>query len=78
MPATMAFFIPSYIQKRLLHYALTRLELLDSDALNLENLDVALGKRSTIELRDIGLRLPVRSFGRADEAISLTNRIHRS
>ncbi|KAL9078261.1 MAG: hypothetical protein Q9157_002807 [Trypethelium eluteriae] len=54
----MAYFIPSYIQKRLLQYALTRLELLDSDALDLGNLDIALGKRSTVELRDIGLRLP--------------------
>ena len=60
----MAYFIPSYVQKRLLRYALARLELLDSDALDLENLDVALGKRSTIELRDVGLRLPVRfTFG---------------
>ncbi|KAL9094653.1 MAG: hypothetical protein Q9165_002922 [Trypethelium subeluteriae] len=54
----MAYFIPSYIQKRLLQYALARLELLDSDALDLDNLDIALGKRSTVELRDIGLRLP--------------------
>ncbi|KAI9689853.1 MAG: autophagy- protein 2 [Bathelium mastoideum] len=53
----MAYFIPSYIQKRLLQYALNRLELLDSDALNLENLDIVLGKRSTVELRDVGLRL---------------------
>ncbi|KAI9688319.1 MAG: autophagy- protein 2 [Bogoriella megaspora] len=54
----MASFIPSYIQKRLLRYALTRLDLLDHDALDLEKLDIALGKRSTVELRDIGLRLP--------------------
>jgi autophagy-related protein 2 len=55
----MAYFIPSYIQKRLLRYALARLELLDSEALDLDNLDIALGKRSTVELRDIGLRIPV-------------------
>ncbi|KAI9682864.1 MAG: autophagy- protein 2 [Trizodia sp. TS-e1964] len=54
----MAFFlIPSSFQKRLLRYALSRLELVDTDALDLEKLDIAWGKRSTVELRDVGLRL---------------------
>ncbi len=55
----MAYFLPSYFQKRLLRYALSRLELLDTDALDLEKLDIAWGKRSTVELRDVGLRLKV-------------------
>ena len=55
-----SFLLPS-IQKRLLRYALSRLELLDTDALDLENLDITWGKRSSIELRDVGLRLKVGS-----------------
>ena len=54
------FFLPSAFQKRLLRYALSRLEVLDTDALDLENLDIAWGKRSIIELREVGLRLKVR------------------
>lgn len=55
----MAYFLPSSIQKRLLRYALSRLELLDTDELDLENLDIAWGRRSTVELRDVGLRIQV-------------------
>ena len=51
----MAYFIPSFVQKRVLRYALSRLELLDTDALDLENLDITWGKRSTIELKDVGV-----------------------
>ena len=53
----MAYFIPSYFQKRILRYALSRLELLDTDALDIEKLDLVWGKKSTIELRDVGLHL---------------------
>lgn len=45
--------------KRLLQYALSRLEILDTDALNLENLDIAWGKNSTFEFRDVRLHLKV-------------------
>ena len=55
----MGYFLPSFFQKRILRYALSRLELLDTDALDLEKLDIAWGKRSTVELRDVGLRLTV-------------------
>ena len=51
----MSYFLPSSLQKRILRYALSRLGLLDVDALNLENLDIAWGKRSTFELRDVGI-----------------------
>ena len=53
----MSYFLSTYIQKRILRYALSRLELLDTDALDLENLDIVWGKKSTIELRDVGIHL---------------------
>ena len=55
----MAFFLPSFFQKRILRYALSRLGLLDTDALDLERLDIAWGKKSTIELRDVGVHTRV-------------------
>ena len=57
----MGYFLPSFVQKRILRYALSRLELLDTDALDLDKLDIVWGKRSTVELRDVGLRLKVRT-----------------
>jgi hypothetical protein len=53
------FFLPSFFQKRLLRYALSRLQLIDADALDLDSLGIRWGQRSTIELRDVGLKLPV-------------------
>ena len=53
----MAFFIPSFFQKRILRYALSRLELLDTKNHNLDDLDVAWGKRSTVELRNVGMHI---------------------
>ena len=55
----MSYFIPSFLQKRILRYALSRLELLDTDALDLEKLDIAWGRRSTVELRDIPVHTKV-------------------
>ncbi|KAF7922518.1 uncharacterized protein EAE98_008044 [Botrytis deweyae] len=54
--------MPSYFQfssmpKRLLQYALSSLEVFETDALDLENLDIAWGKNSTFEFKDVGLRL---------------------
>lgn len=45
--------------KRLLQYVLSKLEILDTDDLDLEKLDIAWGKNSTVEFRDVGLRLRV-------------------
>jgi autophagy-related protein 2 len=45
--------------KRLLQYALSRLEILDTNALGLDNVDIALGKNTVLEFRDVGLRLKV-------------------
>lgn len=56
----MTSFLPSFLQKRVLRYALSRLELLDTDALDLNNLDIAWGKKSTVELREVGVHTQVR------------------
>ncbi|KAI2795216.1 Autophagy-related protein 2 [Penicillium oxalicum] len=53
----MSYFLPSFIQKRLLKYALSRLGIVDTDALDPDNLGIRWGQRSTVELRDIGLKL---------------------
>ncbi len=49
----MAFYL---LQKHLLRYLLSRLEVLDTDALDLDSLGLDWGRRSTVELRDVGLR----------------------
>ncbi|KAL4747211.1 autophagy-related protein 2 [Aspergillus terricola var. indicus] len=53
----MTYFLPSFFQKRLLKYALSRLEFVDTEALDPDSLGIRWGQRSTVELRDIGLRL---------------------
>ncbi|KAL4973013.1 autophagy-related protein 2 [Aspergillus desertorum] len=53
----MTYFLPSFFQKRLLKYALSRLEFIDTEALDSDSLGIRWGQRSTVELRDIGLRL---------------------
>ncbi|KZF24325.1 hypothetical protein L228DRAFT_218714 [Xylona heveae TC161] len=53
----MSYFLPSSIQKRLLRYALSRVDFLDTETLDLDRLDIAWGKRSVVELRDVGFRL---------------------
>lgn len=45
--------------KKLLRFALSRLDLLDEKALDLENLDFALGRNTVFEFRDVGLVLQV-------------------
>ena len=59
IPDYCPYFLPSFFQKRLLRYALSRLELVDTEALDLDSLGIRWGQRSTVELRDIGLRLDV-------------------
>ena len=48
--------------KQLLRFALRRLEILDEQALDLENLDFALGRNTVLEFRDVGLVLQVRNL----------------
>ncbi|KAK5100328.1 autophagy- protein 2 [Lithohypha guttulata] len=52
-----AYFLPSYFQKRLLRYALSRLDFIDSTALDLDNLGFTIGQRSVIELRNVGIKV---------------------
>ncbi len=60
----MAYFLPSFLQKRILRYALSRLDLLDTEALDLEKLDITWGKKCTIELRDVAIRAEVSTWTR--------------
>lgn len=53
----MAYFIPSFIQKRILRYALSRFELFEINDFDLDNLDIAWGKRSAFELKEVGIQL---------------------
>lgn len=53
-------FRSSSMPKRLLRYALSRLDLLDADALDMDNLDFALGRNTVFEFRDVGIKLKVR------------------
>ncbi|KAH7148492.1 hypothetical protein EDB81DRAFT_856196 [Dactylonectria macrodidyma] len=57
----MAMFFQSFqsssMPKRLLRYALSRLELLDAEALDMENLDLALGRNTVFEFRDVGIKV---------------------
>ncbi|PHH66893.1 hypothetical protein CDD81_5245 [Ophiocordyceps australis] len=50
-------FRSSSMPKRLLRYALSRLELLDAEALDIDNLDFALGRNTVFEFRDVGIKL---------------------
>ncbi|KAG9243896.1 hypothetical protein BJ878DRAFT_422546 [Calycina marina] len=52
-----SFLANSSMPKRLLHYALSRLEIIDTDALDLENLEISWGTQNKFEFTDIGLRL---------------------
>ncbi|KAH0542125.1 hypothetical protein FGG08_003425 [Glutinoglossum americanum] len=68
-----SYLMPSSLQKRLLRYALSRLELVDTEELDLENLDIVWGKRSVVELRDVGLRLKkVASLLKFPQTLNLT------
>jgi autophagy-related protein 2 len=51
--------MPAYFQKRLLRTALSRIALLDVDSLDLDSLGVKIGRSSTVELKNVGLRVQV-------------------
>ena len=55
----MTSFVPSSIQKRLLRYVLLRTGLLDTQELDLDSLDITLGRQNSIELRNVGLHVQV-------------------
>lgn len=51
--------IPSGVQKKVLWYAISHFGIIDTNALDLEQLDITFGKRSEIILRDVGLQINV-------------------
>lgn len=68
----MAAFFPSFwgsaMSKRLLRYALSRLELLDTEALDVDNLDFALGRNTVFEFRNVGIKLQASPHGLVEAA----------
>ncbi|KAK5132156.1 hypothetical protein LTR08_000313 [Meristemomyces frigidus] len=44
-------------QKKLLHYALARTGLLEDKAIDPKNLDITLGRKNVVELKDVGLNI---------------------
>jgi autophagy-related protein 2 len=71
MAALFQSFRGSGMPKRLLRYALSRLDLLDAEALDMENLDLALGRTTVFEFRDVGIKLKVRTSSCLTKAVSL-------
>lgn len=53
----MSYFLPSYFQKRLLRYALARLDFIDSEELDLDNLGLSWGQRTVVELKNVGIKV---------------------
>lgn len=45
--------------KQLLRFALKRVDFLDPEALDLDNLDLTLGRNNVVEFRDVGIILQV-------------------
>ncbi|KAG6000533.1 hypothetical protein E4U54_001381 [Claviceps lovelessii] len=56
MAALFQSFRGSGMPKRLLRYALSRLDLLDAEALDMDNLDLALGRNTVFEFRDVAIK----------------------
>lgn len=50
------------MSKRLLRYALSRLEFLDTDALDVDKLDLEWGRNNVLTFQDVGIRLDVCSL----------------
>jgi autophagy-related protein 2 len=51
--------MPNRLLRYALRYALSKLDLLDTEALDLDKLDLAIGMNSVFEFRDVGIRLKV-------------------
>jgi autophagy-related protein 2 len=58
-------FMPWSLQKRLLRYLLSQLDILDTDDLDLGDLGIAWGQRSVIELKNLALKKKVRGLDSA-------------
>jgi autophagy-related protein 2 len=61
MAAYFQSFRSSNMPKRLLRYVMSKLDLLEAEALDLENLDLAFGKNTVLEFRDVGIQIQVRA-----------------
>jgi hypothetical protein len=63
LSTTMAFFsgLSSSIGRKLLLYGLRQIDILDKDPADFVSVDV--GKRTTLEVRDVGLHVKVGSIG---------------
>lgn len=59
MASYLQAFRNSLMPKQLLRFALSRLDVLDPNALDIDNLDFAIGRNTVLEFRDVGLILPV-------------------
>ncbi|KAI0134523.1 ATG C terminal domain-containing protein [Xylariales sp. AK1849] len=57
MAAIFRSFGSSNMSKRLLRYALSRLEFLDTDALDMDKLDLVWGKNNVLTFQDVGIKL---------------------
>lgn len=59
MPDFLSSFWGSDLPKRMLRYALTRLDMLDTDGLDMDKLDFTLGRNSVATFQDVGIKLEV-------------------
>ncbi|KAH7026239.1 uncharacterized protein B0I36DRAFT_272997 [Microdochium trichocladiopsis] len=57
MPDFLSSFWGSDLPKRILRYALMRLDLLDTDALDMDKLDFTLGRNTVVTFQDVGIKL---------------------
>ncbi|KAJ1326708.1 autophagy-related protein 2 [Microdochium nivale] len=57
MPDFLSSFWGSDLPKRMLRYALTRLDMLDTDGLDMDKLDFTLGRNSVATFQDVGIKL---------------------
>jgi len=55
-------FRGSAMSKRLLRFAISKLDILDDSALDLDNVDLAFGLNNTLEFRDVAILTKVRGF----------------
>ncbi len=54
-----SWFVPASLQKQLIRYAISKLEMFED--LDLHNLDYSVGSKSTLEFKDVGLKVKVSS-----------------
>lgn len=57
MASTMASWIPASIKQRILRFALDKVGILEGSTIDLDNLNIALGRKNVLEFRDVGLNV---------------------